>query len=286
MNPLSTTILELDKVAKATALKALGGSCIARAIGSLRQHIRAAARQERNAGANEDEFTRLDKERASHTNSDLDQRNFADGQSKGEAELAARSEGAESAQPITPMQNAESNYAIYEWATLELETIASSIWDRISTPQTMLANMLEKGSRGVPDAVIDQLAEYIGTDRQTLRAMQEINDKNDRLQLAAQLPEIEGYLAGMSGCCDSNSLDMADPILQHQLAVRITKSLKDDMDRTIGWILRSGKLSELANITFIKAAIATMTEWVTAWEKKHRAAIHEAIDQGRTINTL
>jgi hypothetical protein len=90
----------------------------------------------------------------------------------------------------------------------------------------------------------------------------------------------------MSGYAGSDTLDDADPILQHQLGVRITKALSDEMNRIVSYILRSGKLSDLANVTFIKAGIVTMTEWVKAWEKKHRTALYEAIDTGRTIHTL
>jgi hypothetical protein len=283
--PLSTTITNLDHNARTTALKALGGSCLARAIGSIRQQIRNDARKQRNIGVSVDEFTRFDKERASH-NSDLDQRNHADALVKGEGEIAARSEGVETAQPATPMENANTCYQIYEWANGVIETISLSLWDRISNPQTMLANMLERGSRGIPDAVLCEIASAIGTDIATLRLMQEVNDKNDRLELAAQLPEINNYLSGMSGMSGEDSLDSADPILQHQLGVRVTKSLNEEQNRQLAYILRSGKMSELANITFLKNAILKMTEWVAAWEKKHRVVLHEAIDAGRTIHTL
>ena len=285
MNPLSIVITELDRVAKVTALKSLGGSCLARAIGSVRQEIRAAARKERNAGANPDEFTKSDKEAASHT-ADMDQRNHDDCETKGAAEVAAKSEGADTAQPITPIENARTCYSIYEWASTEVETLSMSIWDRISTPNDMVNKMITQGSRGVADAIVEHIAKELKTTPAMLRAMQEINDKNDRAQLLAQRPEILAYLEGMTGYSCSNTLDEADPVLQHQLAVRMTKSLTDEMNRTLGYILRSGKLSDLANITFIKNGIATMTEWVMAWEKKHRSALHEAIDAGRTINTL
>ena len=285
MNPLSVMIIELDRIAKVAALKALGGSCLARAIGSVRQEIRAATRKERDAGANPDEFTKADKEAASHTG-DMDQRNHDDCETKGAAEVAAKSEGADTEQPITPLENAQTCYSIYEWASAEVETLSMSIWDRISTPKDMLNKMISQGSRGIADAIVEHIAKELKTTPAMLRAMQEINDKNDRAQLLAQRPEILVYLESMSGRSCNNTLDDADPVLQHQLAVRMTKSLTDEMNRQLGYIMRSGKLSELANITFLKTSIEVMTAWVMLWEKKHRSALHEAIDLGRTINTL
>jgi hypothetical protein len=288
MNPLSVIITDLEKTAQRFALKAVINSCLARAIGSTRQHIRVLRRNERNEGLQMDEFTRPDKNLSQHLDTDLDMRNNAD-----EDQRAGNTfpEGKDSEQPLTPIQNAEVCMSIYHWAADIATSISMSKYDDPNTVFGMLGIMVSGASRGMSEAMIDGLAAALEINKEIIMQTQEVRQRNDKEELIEQLFEIQEYLDGMKALDVENALDTSDAVLQHQLAVRVVRVLQQELDTkrptsTITRIIQSGRLADLANITFIKSGIANVSAWVKHWEKLKRVELREAIDAGRNLNTL
>ena len=300
MNPLSIQITELDKPAQIVALKALVNSCLARAIGSVRQHLRNEKREERNAteekfvppdldsnGVPFNETGRRDRNIEQHTTSSLDERNNRDEDSR----PTPFPEGQDSEQPLTPMMRAEILMTIYEWSCEVLRNLSLNKYDQPNTVDGMLKLMLNGAPKGMTDEMIDGLAEHLEVSRETIQLTREAKARNDKAELLTQIPEIRNHLNGTVEFNEKQNLDTADRVLQHQLAVVITKAMLWDISSknekgTLTRIINSGNLGMLGNITFIKEGIKQMTKWVNAAEVKFRTELNEAMESGRTINTL
>lgn len=283
--PLSTTINELDKTAKISALKALGNSCLGRAINSARYVVRQEASKERNAHTN-DEHTALDKIKASHLVTDLDQRNNMDEDDRAGDTFP---EGQNSEKPPTPFENARNCFRIYEWCKTELETQSLSLWDMLNTPEEWIDRQLQ-GGKGVEEERLEKISKASKMPREILLKIAAANALQERTELTKQKPSILNVL---SECGDpdsevsENSVEAVDVVLQHQLAVAVVLGMGREVVNIVTRLMKPGsKIDNIANIPLIQAGVETLTAWVNAWEKKHRSALIQARDDGRDLKTL
>ena len=75
-------------------------------------------------------------------------------------------------------------------------------------------------------------------------------------------------------------------VAQHQLGVKLVESLTKAKNQTLMRVMRSRRITDLANIPLIEDGINQMTEWVQQFEGVYGHEIHAAIDQGANIRTL
>lgn len=280
--PLSLTINELNKTAKISALKALGNSCLGRAINSVRFQVRQDATKERNAHTT-DEHTAFDKMKASHLTTDLDQRNNMDEDDRAGDTFP---EGQNSEQPPTPFENARNCFQIYEWCKTELETQSLSLWDMLNTPKEWIDRQL-KGGKGVDEERLEIIAKTAKLPRELLVKLAAANAVQERAELTKQKPSILAYIGDMQGTGSEDTIDTVDVVLQHQLGVAVTLGMEREVTRIITQLLKPGsKIDNIASIPLIQKGIESLTNWVNAWEIKHRSALSEARDAGRDLKTL
>lgn len=260
-------VAELDNAAKIPALRAITHSSMAKCIGSIRQDIRDRTRTERN----ED----------SHSNS-MDERNGFD-EDERSVEQIANAMGFDKQMP--PLRQASLFHAVYDWALAQLETCAVTKWDMPLTLDGMLVFMTEK-AQGLDEVLVKALAEAAKVEPALIRKMHELQERQDREKLKEALPTIKVTFEGFGENGYEDSINDLPAIAQHQMGIKVVESLTKAKDQVMMRIMRSRRLSDLANIPLIEEGVAEMSKWVKEFEEHHDAELREAVERGVNLRSI
>ena len=268
MKSIFDVIDELDNAAKVPALRAVTHSTMAKCIGAIRQDIRDRARLQQ-------------RDEESEVNA-LDQRNEFDDNQRSVEEISRLMGFGER---VSPMQQASTLHAVYDWAMVRLNTIIVSKWDAPLTLDGMLTFMTTK-AQPLDEALVKALADAAKIAPEHIRQLHELQETADRAKLIEALPEIRSVFTGFGeNGYETSSADL--PIIaQHQLGVKVTEALNKSKDQVLMRVMRSRRITDLASIPLIEEGIAAMTKWVNDFESIHAVEIGEAIEQGANIRTL
>ncbi len=261
-------ISTFDNVAKIPALRGIVHSTMAKAIGSIRQHLREQARAERDA---------------ENPQVDLDVRNQHDEDNRAPNDFKEAVIGNGGTREA-PLFVASRLHAVYDVANDQLQTVLTSKWDAPLTPEAMLAYMTDK-AQSLPEAVVIALADAAKTTPAVIRTMHELQDRQEREQLKLQAPTILGEFKSFGAGWD-DAIDELDAVTRHQLGVKVVEALTKARDGVLSRVMRTRKLTDLASVPLLEAAIKDATAWVEDFETVHLAEIREAIDAGRNIRSV
>lgn len=263
-NAIFDILDNLDKTATIAGYRAICNSAMARTIGSIRQHIRARAAQERDAD----------------NPISIDDRNDKDEQNQ------------EKEPPYglgydrrDPLLQASQFHAVYEYARDQLETLSMSPFDRPMPVTEMLKYMVQ---RAVPndEKFLEAMAEITGLPMNEVKQFREAQARMEQEQLTEQAPEIIHIFEGFEGNGCEEALDNLTTVDQHQMGVKIVEKLLNEKSRIMQRALRARRMDLLANIPLIDEGVDKVKDWTSQFELKNRAELQEAIDAGRNIRVL
>ena len=279
MKTIFDVVNNLDNAAKIPALRAIIHSAMAKCIGAIRQHLREQERNERPEDPSGfTEVPSVDR----RAMQDLDMRNQVDENTRSVEEIA-RAMGFGETMPT--LRQASILHAVYDWANVELNTIITSKWDAPLTIDGMLKFMTER-AQPLDESLIKALADAAKTDEKTIRTLHELQERQDREKLIEAIPEIKLTFDGFGENGYEASIGDMPIVAQHQLGVKLIDSLNKAKDQILTRVMRSRRITDLANIPLIEDGINQMTDWVREFEDLHSTTIGEAIEQGANIRTL
>lgn len=274
MESLVDRINSLENTARIPAMRGLVHAAMTRTIRALQAHIR----------------NREYEERVRTTNEALDERNTNDinAQADESSKRAMRFEIRNS-----PYNTASLVYCVYSYANDELKTLngATSALDATNRMQALtIHQMLDYMSSAKPRPPnmdeLKKVAEFLGTDAETILFIQQMGDAKRQDQFLKHRDEI-AYLFntfGETGC--ETSFDDLDILDQHQLAVKVIDALKKHLNQTLTYIVERRRYTEMGSLALIRDGISQLTEWFLEFESTHRAAIHQATEEGRMLRAL
>lgn len=271
MKNIFDIVSDLDNAAKVPALRAIVHSSMAKCIGAIRQDIRERVNKQRDEKLDETNVLPA-----------LDQRNERD-ESERSVEEISRAMGFGETMPA--LRQASILHAVYDWANVELNTIITSEWDAPLSLDGMLKFMTTR-TQPLDDAMLKALANAAKTDEKTIRTLHEMQERESREKLIEAIPEIRLVFHGFGENGHENSIANMPIVAQHQLGVKLVESLIKAKNQTLVRVMRSRRITDLANIPLIEDGINQMIEWVQQFEDVYGHEIHAAIDQGANIRTL
>ena len=271
MQTIFNLINDLDNAAKIPALRTIIHSSMAKCIGAIRQDIRERASKQRNE--------QMDENRAMLA---LDQRNGRDENERSVEEIS-RAMGFGETMPA--LRQASILHAVYDWANVELNTVITSKWDAPLSLDGMIDFMTTR-TRPLDESLVKALAEAAKTDEKTIRALQEMQERESREKLIEAVHEIKLTFNGFGENGYEDSIADMPIVAQHQLGVKLVESLVKAKNQTLMRVMRSRRITDLASIPLIEDGIKQMTEWVQQFEDVYGHEINEAIDQGANLRTL
>lgn len=271
MKTIFDIVNDLDNAAKIPALRTIVHSSMAKCIGAIRQDIRERATKQRDEKLDETNVLPA-----------LDQRNERD-ESERSVEEISRAMGFGETMPA--LRQASILHAVYDWANVELNTIITSEWDAPLSLDGMLKFMTTR-TQPLDDAMLKALANAAKTDEKTIRTLHEMQERESREKLIEAIPEIKLTFYGFGENGYEASIGDMPIVAQHQLGVKLVESLIKAKNQTLVRVMRSRRITDLANIPLIEDGINQMTEWVQQFEDVYGHEIHAAIDQGANIRTL
>lgn len=264
---LVDVINELENTAKIPALRAVVHSSMAKAIGLIRQDIR-----NRSLAARREDEPQVD----------IDQRNEHDESIRSFADLKE----AMGFKPTPePLAEASKMAAVYDWAKVELATLAVSKWDRPLELEQMIAYMSSK-AQALDGALVKALADAAKCDPKHIEKMHELQSQRDKEALIEATPEILATFKGFGANGYNEALDELPPVTQHQMAVKVVESLHKAKDSLLSRVLRTRRISDLGGIPLLEGAAKEVANWVTLFEKKHSVELDEAMEAGRSLRFL
>lgn len=264
---LFDTISTLDNVPRIAALRGIANSSMAKCIGAIRQDIR-----NRNATIRNEEIPQ----------NDLDQRNGHDEDERVGDEIKVLM-GFPADLP--PLRLASLLHAVHEWASSELYTLSSSKWDSPLSVEQMLEYMTNNARRA-SEELINELAKILKVKPQHIAKIDEIQIQQERDRLIEARDEIIKTFNGFGTNGYESALEDLPKLFQHQMGVKAVETLGKAKDAVISRILRSRKMSDLANVPLIEEGVTKISAWVTQFENTHIAELNEAMEAGRTVRTL
>jgi hypothetical protein len=284
MSNLYNALEKLDNAAKVPALRAIVHSMMAKAIGAIRQHLRQQERsstlsdgREINAQRNEEQLNTLDG------------RNDYDENTRSVVDIA---EAMGFPVGTTPMQQAFAFHSVYEWAAGELATLSVSKWDAPLSLDGMLEFMTSR-AQPIDKLLVQALAKAAKTDEATILRLHELQEMKDRENLKRMLPEIRATFEGFRHDRDTDGyaieeslVESLPPIVEHQLGVKVYEALNKAKDQVLMRVMRSRRITDLASVPLIEEGVQAVEAWVTAFEKLHTVALHEAIDAGMNLRDI
>ena len=260
-------INDMENTAKIPALRAIVHSSMAKTIGSIRQDIRnraSIARNEENAG------------------NSLDERNENDESTRSLTDIK---EAMGFSTQLTPIAEASLMAAVYDWARVELNTLAVSKWDSPLTLEQMIAFMSTKAQK-LDRALAEALAKAAKCDVKHIEKMHELQNQRDREQLIEATPEIIATFNGFGANGYNEAMEELPKVTQHQMGVKVVESLHKAKDNLLARVLRTRRISELGGVPIIEGAANDVSRWVEQFEKTYSIEINEALEAGRTVRTL
>ena len=271
MKTIFDIVSDLDNAAKIPALRTIVHSAMAKCIGAIRQDIRERATKQRDEKLDETNVLPA-----------IDQRNERDENERSVEEIS-RAMGFGGTMPA--LRQASILHAVYDWANVELYTIITSDWDAPLSLDGMLKFMATR-TQPLDDAMLKALANAAKTDEKTIRTLHEMQERESREKLIEAIPEIRLTFHGFGENGYESSIGDMPIVAQHQLGVKLVESLIKAKNQTLVRVMRSRRITDLANIPLIEDGIKQMTEWVQQFEDVYGHEIHAAIDQGANIRTL
>ena len=271
MKTIFDVVNNLDNAAKVPALRAIVHSSMAKCIGAIRQDIRERTNKQRDEQLDSD-----------HIRTALDQRNGGD-ENERSVEQIARAMGFGETMPA--LRQASILHAVYDWADVELNTVITSKWDAPLTIEGMLKFMTER-AQPLDESLVKALADAAKTDEKIIRTLHELQERQDREKMIEAMPEIRLTFDGFGENGYEDSIEDLPIVAQHQLGVKLIDSLNKAKDQVLMRVMRSRRITDLANIPLLEDGINQMTEWVREFENLHSVTIGEAIEQGANIRTL
>lgn len=260
-------VSNFDNVAQVPALRGIVHSTMAKAIGSIRQHLREQAKAQR-----DDDLPQID----------LDTRNSYDEDQRAPNDFKEAVVGSDAKE--APMFVASRLHAVYDIANDRLQTVLTSKWDSPLTPKAMLSYMIDK-AQTLPESVVNALADAAKTTPQVIRTMHELQNRQEREQLRLQAPEILATFGGFDAGWE-DAIDELDPITTHQLGIKVLEALTKARDGVLARVMRTRKVGDLASIPLIEDAIAQTKRWIEDFETTHLEEIQQAVDAGRNIRAI
>lgn len=269
--------MDSNRTAQVSGFKSLAHGCMTRAIFAIQSHMR---QQQRGS-------VLRDSAGFEPTN---DMRNAQDGDFGRESEVT-RDFGF--AQQISHLERATALIECYLYAKEQCEVYALTPFD---VPM-QVADMIDffiNNQRGLSPEILQLLAEEIGCDPRDIIKLKELENQRTRDELIESRSEIlatfEGiYSARVSHHADSELRDPADRLdilTHHQLAIKVAEGLKKAQNQVLVRIMRTNRITDLGDIRLLKDALAEVSAWVDAYERKFMPELSEAMDQGRSLRTL
>lgn len=271
MKNIFDIVSDLDNAAKIPALRTIVHSSMAKCIGAIRQDIRERASKQRNEQMDENRVMLA-----------LDQRNGRDEDERSVEEIS-RAMGFGETMPA--LRQASILHAVYDWANVELNTVITSKWDAPLSLDGMIDFMTAR-TQPLDESLVKALADAAKTDEKTIRALHEMQERESREKLIEAVPEIKLTFNGFGENGYEDSIADMPIVAQHQLGVKLVESLVKAKNQTLMRVMRSRRITDLANIPLIEDGIKQMTEWVQQFEDVYGHEINEAIDQGANLRTL
>lgn len=264
---LFDAITDLDNVPRIAALRGIAHRAMSLAIGSIRQDIRNRQALER---------------KADEAQTDIDQRNHDDEDNR-DADYAKTAMGFDVS--ISPLKQASIYHAVYDWARSEIATLAVREWDYPMPIGSMLDYMVDN-ARAPDPAMLKVLADMLKTTPEAIGMLQEVQDRTDRQRLKLIRPEIEATFNGFGENGYESSIEEVPAVAQHSMAMKAIQTLVRKKENVALSVLRTRRLTELADLPLIDEGIAALSLWVTNFEKSHREELAAAAEAGRYLTTL
>lgn len=268
---LFDTISTFDNIAKSNALRSIANSCLAQAIGQIRQHIR-----------DRQNLTRLDD--ADTKTGSTDQRTEDDENARADASEAERSEFGEKR---TPLQLAGEFMALRNVAILDSQTISTRKWDMAMTPNGMLDFMLKKTPDLTPEFVNAMVKASKGKLKpaQVLQ-MSELQAIQDRKALERDIPEIITTLAGLDNEGYDDCIEQLPIVNQYKLAVKVWQKLQQAKDKIPFVALKTRSIAAFADEPLLQAAQDELGLYINEFEERNRDELQAAHDNGMTLPSI
>lgn len=266
VNTLADTISNLDTVGAIAAYRTLANSTLIRSIYGIQRHI-AAERRENDATPT------------------LDERNETDENHRFDAQIKAAM-GFENRPD--PMEVAQLNYNVYDWACEQLAQITTSPYDLPFTFKSAVRFLATKIPQ--PDELlVARILELIpGATRKDILQMNEMQVKEAQRQLLNDLPEIETVFNGLvqTGWSDDEFFGQLPVLTQYQLGVKVVDGLKKAKNALPGRALKMRSMEVLGDVPLLEDAINKVSAWVKEFESTHAQELREAIDSGNNVPSM
>lgn len=271
MNNLFDTIATFDNVAKSNAFRSIANSCLAQAIGQIRQSIRDRINGERKDDADTQTGT-------------TDQRTEDDENARADADEASMSEFGEKR---TALQLAGEFMALRNVAILDGQTISTKKWDMAMTPKGMLDFMLKK----TPDLAPEFVNAMVKASKGKLKPAQvlqmaELQAIQDRQALERDMPEIIATLAGLDNEGYDDCIEQLPVVNQYKLAVKVWQKLQQAKDKIPFVALKTRSIAAFADEPLLQAAQDDLGLYINEFEERNRDELQAAHDNGMTLPSI
>lgn len=257
---------EFDNTAQIAALRTIANGACARTI----RLIRSALREDPTAQVRDESGDKVD----------LDQRNENDIEVSNRKHDTEVSDGWGFDSDESPMEQAQTMHAVYDFALVELATITQNRFDMPMTPEAMGDFMAKAQARGADDSLIKQVADYVGVNSDKVKEMNEIQGMKAQERFLEELPEILSRFHDMKGNGYEGCFDDLSPIQQHQLGYKLCEGLFNAEAQALNRALRMNSVAVLSDIPILRQAYKIAYDWFDELERHHTNILAQAMENG------
>lgn len=277
---------ELDPTAQVPAYKGIANSCLAKSIGAIRQHLRKSEPTNKFISDTANTFTgETLYQRNSYGVSTLDERNEIDENARSAQELS-KAMGFDIIMPS--LQLAYTLKMVYIFAENQINNLTNEknyLWNRPLNIDAMMDYMV-KNAKGLDEGLLKALSSATGSSQKDLAQFHELQELKEKERLQELRPAITNIFSGFPDDPYIESIEDLSILNQHQLSVKAVDALTKNKEQTIQRIMKTRKMSDLGNISFLDEGINKISTWTKFLEKKYQNEINSVIESGRTIKTI
>lgn len=279
-------IAELDPTAQIPAYKGIANSCLAKSIGAIRQHLRKSEPTNKFISDTANTFTgETLYQRNSYGVSTLDERNEIDENARSAQELS-KAMGFDIIMPS--LQLAYTLKMVYIFAENQINSLTNEknyLWNSPLKIDAMMDYMI-KNAKGLDEGLLRALSSATGSSQKDLAQFHELQELKEKERLQELRPAITHIFNGFPDDPYIESIEDLSILNQHQLSVKAVDALTKNKEQTIQRIMKTRKMSDLGNISFLDEGINKISDWTKFLEKKYQHEINSVIESGRTIKTI